>query len=208
MDIAIVSLILIHWIVIYQVDSSILHLNNPNLICWNLSLRKGWPLPKDQDYYYQNETQKATVHTYQTYQLLLSQVHVIFLTTLPKLPEKSNEFGTVPKMFLWLTNIPEDLQRLPNIAFLHVHCVSSQDCFVRKGNFGSLYLMTLHIYCLSHAHITGTIHATKIPTGPTGKSGRPQKVDQFFETFPVGPNGSTEFWTKISRNFGWMDRAL
>ena len=68
--------------------------------------------------------------------------------------------------------------------------------------------MTLHIYCLSHAHITGTIHATKIPTGPTGKSGRPQKVDQFFETFPVGPNGSTEFWTKISRNFGWMDRAL
>ena len=31
MDIAIVSLILIHWIVIYQVDGSILHLNNRDL---------------------------------------------------------------------------------------------------------------------------------------------------------------------------------
>ena len=33
MDIAIVSLILIHWIVIYLLDSSILHLNNRDLIC-------------------------------------------------------------------------------------------------------------------------------------------------------------------------------
>ena len=29
----------------------------------------------------------------------------------------------------------------------------------------------------------------------------------FFETFPVGPSRSIEFWTKISGNFGWMDRA-
>ena len=29
----------------------------------------------------------------------------------------------------------------------------------------------------------------------------------FFETFPVGPNRSIEFWTEISGNFGWMDRA-
>ena len=63
----------------------------------------------------------------------------------------------------------------------------------------------------------GTIHSTKIPTGPTGKSGPPQKVDQpraqdffrqkpwgrcwrwtrFFETFSVGPNRSIEFWTEI-----------
>ena len=28
--------------------------------------------------------------------------------------------------------------------------------------------------------IQGTIHSTKIPTGPTGKSGPPQKVDLFF----------------------------
>ena len=48
----------------------------------------------------------------------------------------------------------------------------------------------------------GAIHSTKIPTGPTGKSGPPQKVDPFFETFPVGPNRSIEFWTEISGNFG------
>ena len=33
----------------------------------------------------------------------------------------------------------------------------------------ALYLMTLHIYCLSHAHIMGAIHSTKILTGLTGK---------------------------------------
>ena len=53
----------------------------------------------------------------------------------------------------------------------------------------------------------GAIHSTKIPTGPTGKRGPPQKVDPFFETFPVGPNRSIEFWTEISGKFGWMDRA-
>ena len=30
---------------------------------------------------------------------------------------------------------------------------------------------------------------------------------RFFETFPVGPNRSIEFWTEIFGNFGWMDRA-
>ena len=30
----------------------------------------------------------------------------------------------------------------------------------------------------------------------------------FFETFPVGPKRSIEFWTEISGNFGRMDRAL
>ena len=55
----------------------------------------------------------------------------------------------------------------------------------------------------------GPIHSTKIQTGPTGKSGLLQKVDQFFfETFPAGPNRSIEFWTEISGNFGWMDCAL
>ena len=29
----------------------------------------------------------------------------------------------------------------------------------------------------------------------------------FFETFPVRPNRSIEFWTEISGNFVWMDRA-
>ena len=55
--------------------------------------------------------------------------------------------------------------------------------------------------------LLGAIHSTKIQTGPTGKRGPPQKVDQFFETFPVGPNRSIEFWTEISGNFGRMDRA-
>ena len=41
--------------------------------------------------------------------------------------------------------------------------------------------------------ILGGIHSTKIPTGPTGKSGPPQKMNPFFETFPVGPNRSIEF---------------
>ena len=31
--------------------------------------------------------------------------------------------------------------------------------------------------------IRGAIHSTKIPTGPTGKSGPPQKVDPFFRNF-------------------------
>ena len=48
----------------------------------------------------------------------------------------------------------------------------------------------------------GAIHSTKIQTGLTGKRGPPQKVDLFFETFPVGPNRSIEFWTEISENFG------
>ena len=30
----------------------------------------------------------------------------------------------------------------------------------------------------------------------------------FFETFPVWPNRSIEFWIEISGNFGWMDCAL
>ena len=32
-------------------------------------------------------------------------------------------------------------------------------------------------------HTLGAIHSTKIPTAPTGKSGPPQKVDQFFRNF-------------------------
>ena len=49
----------------------------------------------------------------------------------------------------------------------------------------------------------GEVYSTKIPTGPTGKSDPPQKVDQiFFETFPVETSRSIEFWTEISGNFG------
>ena len=42
---------------------------------------------------------------------------------------------------------------------------------------------------------------------------RPEFLDhlkrwtRFFETFPVGPNRSIEFWAGIFGNFGWTDRA-
>ena len=58
----------------------------------------------------------------------------------------------------------------------------------------------------ARAELLGAIHSTKIPTGPTGKSGPPHKVDPFFRNFPVGPNRSIEFWTEISGNF-WMDHG-
>ena len=52
------------------------------------------------------------------------------------------------------------------------------------------------------------IRTTNIQTGPTGQSGLPFEVDQFFcETFLVGPNRSIDFCTEISGNFGRMDRA-
>ena len=41
-----------------------------------------------------------------------------------------------------------------------------------------------------------------------GKLVHLKRWTRFFETFPVGPNRSIEFWTEISGNFGWMDRAL
>ena len=45
---------------------------------------------------------------------------------------------------------------------------------------------------------TGAIHSTKIPTGPTGKSGPPQKVDEFFRNF----SGWTEpIHCVLDRNF-------
>ena len=40
-----------------------------------------------------------------------------------------------------------------------------------------------------------------------GKEDHLKRWTRFFETFPVGPNRSIEFWTEISGNFGWMDRA-
>ena len=48
------------------------------------------------------------------------------------------------------------------------------------------------------ANTLGAIHSTKIPTGPTGKSGPPQKVDPFFRNF----SGWTEpiHWV-LDRNF-------
>ena len=38
-----------------------------------------------------------------------------------------------------------------------------------------------------------------------GKMVHLKRWSSFFETFPVGPNQSIEFWTEIFGNFGWMD---
>ena len=62
----------------------------------------------------------------------------------------------------------------------------------------------------------GAIHSTKIPTGPTGKIGPPQKVDPFFRNF----SGWTEpihwvldrnfrtFWLNGSRSLFTHDRSI
>ena len=72
-----------------------------------------------------------------------------------------------------------------------------------------VYTKYFFIIGVSALTIVGAIHSTKlIQTGPTGKSRvYLKKWTSFFETFPVGPNRSFEFWTEIPRHFGWMDRA-
>ena len=40
-----------------------------------------------------------------------------------------------------------------------------------------------------------------------GKEDHVKRWTSLFETFPVGPNRSIEFWTEISGNFGSMDRT-
>ena len=46
-----------------------------------------------------------------------------------------------------------------------------------------LSLDSERLFVLSPGQIMGAIHSTKIQTGPTGKRGPPQKVDQFFRNF-------------------------
>ena len=65
---------------------------------------------------------------------------------------------------------------------------------------------------LSEIGKVGTIWARSIqpkfqPVRP-GKEDHLKRWTRFFETFPVGPNRSIEFWTEISGKFVWMDRAL
>ena len=38
-----------------------------------------------------------------------------------------------------------------------------------------------------------------------GKDVYLKRWSRFFETFPVGPNRSIEFWTEISGNFNWLN---
>ena len=76
-------------------------------------------------------------------------------------------------------------------------------CFFLYAGYLSRYAPRRSEYqAFATALTLGAIHSTKIPTGPTGKSGPPQKVDPFFRNFPVGPNRSIESWTEISGNLG------
>ena len=45
------------------------------------------------------------------------------------------------------------------------------------------------------------------PKFQPGKVVHLKRWTRFFETFPVGPNRSIEFWIEISGNFGRMDRT-
>ena len=71
--------------------------------------------------------------------------------------------------------------------------------------------MTSHIRSLFPYGLQGYEWARSIqpkfqPVWP-GKLVHLKRWTRFFETFPVGPNRSIEFWTEISGNFGWIDRA-
>ena len=60
----------------------------------------------------------------------------------------------------------------------------------------------------------GAIHSTKIQTGPTGKSGPPQRVDQFFRNFSgwtepihwVLDRNFRKFWLNGSRLIGSLSK--
>ena len=75
-----------------------------------------------------------------------------------------------------------------------------------------------YVICCSHFNWFGFLKGFFVTHGarsiqPKFQPVRPGKVvhlkrwTRFFETFPVGPNRSIEFWAEISRNFGWMGRA-
>ena len=53
----------------------------------------------------------------------------------------------------------------------------------------------------------GAIHSAKFQPVRPRKEVHLKRWTRFFETLPVGPNRSIEFWTEMSGNFGWMDRA-
>ena len=65
-----------------------------------------------------------------------------------------------------------------------------------------LHLVT--VYLQPWAIIMGAIHSTKIQTGPAWKVAHLKRLKSFFETFPVGPNRSIEFWTEISGK-SWLN---
>ena len=61
-------------------------------------------------------------------------------------------------------------------------------------------------HCLRLTSWARSIQPKFQPVRP-GKEDHLKRWSSFSETFPVGPNRSIEFWTEISGNFVWMDRA-
>ena len=112
-------------------------------------------------------------------------------------------FGGRCNCYFW--DIRLKMLSLPNFSMLFQLVLTK---FFKSELFSCLPNLDHVIKSCKGPIIKGAIHSTKIPTGPTGKRGPPQKVDPFFRNFSVGPNRSIEFWTEISGKFGWMDRAL
>ena len=100
----------------------------------------------------------------------------------------------------------------------HLHKVGNQPVIKQLNTISQynqiypFFLFFPYRHCLPRAlfratHTFGAIHSTKIPTAPTGKSGPPQKMDQFFRNF----SGWTEpiHWVS-DRNFRkfWLNGSL
>ena len=83
-----------------------------------------------------------------------------------------------------------------------------------KGSYTTMTKYKIHANQISRIAISNDLRKRRVRSiQPKFQPVRPGKVvhlkrwTRFFETFPVGPNRSIEFWTEISGNFGWMDRA-
>ena len=80
---------------------------------------------------------------------------------------------------------------------------------MHRVNEASFFEVTTSRSCegVKGSHRARSIQPKFRPVRP-GKEDHLKRWTCFLETFPVGPNRSIEFWTEISGNFGWMDRAL
>ena len=100
----------------------------------------------------------------------------------------------------------------------HLHKVGNQPVIKQLNTISQynqiypFFLFFPYRHCLPRAlfratHTFGAIHSTKIPTAPTGKTGPPQKMDQFFRDF----SGWTEpiHWVS-DQNFRkfWLNGSL
>ena len=95
-------------------------------------------------------------------------------------------------------------------TLLHPHwqwcvkgCNNSQQCWDLQCTMGRVQLIRLWRPWLWARSIQPKFRLVR-----SKKEDHLKSWTRFFETFPVGPNRSIEFWTEISGKFGWMDHAL